>query len=312
MNHLLETPNLEKQVPKTITVIGKFSKNLSLTKIFDVIPLFETEQFKALTFKHEGLMREHSDGGVVKQSDTEFKNSITVEILDKGCDKIRSIKIHCAGIHMCGNRSLKRAQEMANLMTQTIINTNDFITQAGSKNASWTEDIEKHPYFTTMLPAIHSILPENTTLTPEMKERVRTFFKGIFDCGGLYERDEREGLKLISLDTVMINYSYNIEDYLRGNFKGSSKETFLQRFISTVQTRRDITEGFDIIMNYDSLSSSMGWSGAVPLKFIHVQTGAVQWLTLQMRRGTIVNSGPSFGVMQTAVNVLYSILRAIV
>jgi hypothetical protein len=31
-----------------------------------------------------------------------------------------------------------------------------------------------------------------------------------------------------------------------------------------------------------------------------------------MRRGTIVNSGPSFGVMQQAVDVLYSILRAIV
>jgi hypothetical protein len=315
----LQTPNLEIQTPKTITVIGKFSANLFLTKIFDVIPLFETENFKALAFKHEGLMRDHSDGGVVKPSETEFKNSITMEILDKDCNKTRSIKIHCTGIHMCGNRSLKRAEEMAKLVTNIIVQANDFIYFASSANISWEKDIECHAFFSTMLPTIHSILPDNTTLTPLMKDRVKTFFKGIVDCGGLYERcsanlktGTNDPLLLVSLKTVMINFSYNIEGFLRSKFSGLTKETFLQRLSDTIQARVDITREFEIFMNYDNLSSSMGWSGAVPLKFVHTPTGAIQWLTLQMRRGTIVNSGPSFGVMQQAVDVLYSILRAIV
>jgi hypothetical protein len=311
MNVKLDLPELGKQTPKTITVIGRFSNNLSLTKIFDVIPLFETEEFKILAFKHEGLLRECSDGGIVKQSDTEFKNSITVEILDKVCNKIRSIKIHCAGIHMCGNRSLQRAREMANLVTKMIVDTNDFITYASSKDISWENDIETHPFYPTMLPTIHSILPNNATLTEDMKERVRGFFRGVVECGGLYEKDNREELTLLNLDTVMINFSYNIEEYLRTYFKSSTKEMFLKKFIETVQERPDLTREFDIVMIYDSLSSSMGWSGAVPLKFIHVPSGAVQWLTIQMRRGTIVNSGPSFEIMQKAVDILYSLLTAV-
>lgn len=308
---LLETPILENSVPKTITLIGRFSANLCLTKIFDVIPLFETEQFKSLTFKHEGLLRDVSDGGLVKQSDTEFKNSITMEILDKDCGKVRSIKIHCAGIHMCGNRSLTRAKIMADLVTTVIVNTNEFVNFAGTRDMAWEGGVESHPYYGVMLPTINSMLPDSSNLTRDMQDRIKTFFRGIADGGGLYESKEGETLKLLELKTVMINFSYNIEEYLRKYFKGSTKESFLKRFIHTIQKRPDIVEDFDIVMNYDNLSSSMGWSGAVPLKFVHRSSGSVQWLTLQMRRGTIVNSGPSFEIMQRAVDVLYDVLRAI-
>jgi hypothetical protein len=308
----LKVPILEETVPKTITVIGRFSSNLFLTKIFDVIPLFNTDQFKAIAFKHEGLLREAADGGVVKKSDTEFKNSITMEILDRACEKIRSIKIHCAGIHMCGNRSLSRAKDMAGLIKDIIVKVNEFINFLAARS-SWDDAVEDHPFYPTMLPVIKSILPNvDAIMTKDLKEQVRGFFKGIADCGGLYEQRDNQPLTLVSLNTVMINFSYNIEDYLKTHFKHDTKERFLHGLINTVQGNRDLVGGFEIVMSYDNLSSSMGWSGAVPLKFHHLETGTVQWLTLQMRKGTIVNSGPSFEIMQKAVNVLYKILEVMV
>jgi len=304
-NKLLNTPNLETTAPKTITAIGRFSSNLNLPKIFDILPLFETDEFKAVTYKHEGLKRESEDGGVVKESDTEFKNSITMEITDKECGKIRSVKIHCAGVHMCGNRSLKRARKMAELIVDTISRTNDFIDSC-KQGASW-EEINRHPYFPTMLPVINSILPPKTeTLTEELKDKVKQFFRNIRESGGLFEK---KSLTLDSLDTVMINFSYNIENYLKTSFQNCTKETFLKEFVSCVNDHPQ--DKFDIFINYDNLSSSMGWSGSVPLKFVHLENKLDQWLTLQMRRGTIVNSGPSFEVMQEAVNTLYDILETL-
>ena len=302
MTNFLNTPNLETTAPKTITAIGRFSSNLNLPKIFDILPLFESEDFKAVTFKHEGLKRESEDGGIVKESDTEFKNSITMEITDKECGKIRSVKIHCAGVHMCGNRSLKRARKMAELIVETISRTNEFIDFC-KQGTSW-EEITNHGYFQTMLPVINSILPPNTiSLTDELKDKIKHFFRNIRESGGLFEK---KSLTLESLDTVMINFSYNIETYLKTNFQNCTKEMFLKNFIDCANEHPQ--DKFDVFVNYDNLSSSMGWSGSVPLRFVHRENNLDQWLTLQMRRGTIINSGPSFEVMQEAVDVLYDIL----
>ena len=304
MTYPLNTPNLETTPPKTITAIGRFSSNLNLPKIFDILPLFDSDDFKAITYKHEGLKRESEDGGIVKESDTEFKNSITMEILDKECEKTRSVKIHCAGVHMCGNRSIKRARKMAELIVETISRTNEFIDFC-KQGTSWDE-IADHGYFRNMLPVINSILPSGTTtttLSDELKDKVKHFFRNIRDSGGLFEK---KNLTLESLDTVMINFSYNIENYLKENFKTYTKEQFLKNFIECANEHPQ--DKFDIFINYDNLSSSMGWSGSVPLKFVHRETQLDQWLTLQMRRGTIINSGPTFEVMQEAVNVLYDIL----
>lgn len=309
MTVTLEAPDLKSIAPKTITAIGKFSANLFLTRIFDVLPLFETDNFKAMTFKHEGLMREVADGGLAKESDTEFKNSITMEIMDKECEKIRSIKINCGGVHMCGNRSVKRASEMANLVIETIVKTDEFIEFAHRN--PW-EEIVKHPFYESILPTIQSILPPDiATITDDLKVKVVQFFRNIRESGGLFEKkSDNKTLKLDSLNTVMINFSYNIEEFLRDNFKNSTKEEFLRKFIdSSMEYEKS---EFDIFINYDSLTSSMGWSGSIPLKFIHRETNLEQWLTLQMRRGTIVNSGPSFEVMQKAVDTLYEILNRLV
>lgn len=305
----LTVPDLTQTVPKTITVIGKFSSNLSLSRIFDVIPLFETPDFKAIAFKHEGLMREFSDGGVVRESDTEFKNSITMEIVDRECGKTRSVKIHCSGVHMCGNRSLPRARLLAELIVDIITRTDDFMTtcRAGG-DAPWSR-VSQHPFYEHMMPVIRSILPKNTNdLEDEKtKDKIIRFFRGIDESGGLFERRDRlDPLKLLSLNTVMINFSYSIEDYLTSHFHRFAKDSFLGKFIECVRTHEQTV--FDIFINYDVLTSPMGWSGSVPLKFVHRGNKLEQWITLQMRRGTINNSGPTFEVMQDAVRILYEIL----
>lgn len=309
---MLETPVLNVISPKTITVIGKLNKFLNLSKIFDIIPLFEDENFKVLTYKHEGLKRELASNGVVTESDTEFKNSITVELLDKECEKIRSVKIHCNGIHICGNRSLSRAEQMIDVILTHITDTQLFIQQ--TRNLKW-EDLVKHEYYKFMVTVIRSIIPPEAdvnNLPYGLTENIKKLFVDIIDTdGGLFTGiNSHEVLKLSSVETVMINFSYSIEDYLNRHFKASTKEMFLSKFINGVKETEN--KDFEVYIYYDSLTSSMGWSGSVPIKLIHRETKIEQWITLQMRRGTIINSGRSFKIMQLAVNYIYSILNSII
>lgn len=298
------TPNLKHIEPKTITAIGSFNTSLYLTNLFDFLPLFENEDFRFIRLKHEGLMRETFDGGVAKASDTEFKNSITIEIEDKLCQKIRAVKVHCAGIHMCGNRSFERIKQMANVIKDVILNTDNFIS-IGAKMV-W-EDLEKDHFYSTMKHVIDSLVPSNSTLDERVKEKIMNLFRNICDQGGMFERSYNiTTLAINSIKTVMVNFSYNIEDIIKEKFKGKKKDDFIIHIMKNIEKTPSTT--FDIYMHYDSLSSSMGWSGSVPLKFVHKQTSQVQWLTLQLKRGTIINSGPNVEVMQEAVNFIYSII----
>jgi hypothetical protein len=301
-------PDLTKIVPKTITAIGKINSTLNLSKIFDVLPLFEEDDFRVIRYKHEGVMRESSDGGVVKESDTEFKNSITMEIEDLQYGKVRAIKVYCGGLHMCGHRSIERAKNLCNIIIKYITLTDSFITFI-SQYSEWSA-VENHPFYRTMEPVLFTILPERAVLTDSTKDQLRKFFAGLDHEGGLYQKnhDQRE-LRLINLETVMINYSYSIDKFINKRFKNNSKDYFIKSFINVV---RDLSvQDFDIFIHYDPLSSPMGWSGSVPLKFVHKPTGKTQWMTMQLRRGTIINSGPTVEIMQKAVNILFEILDGI-
>lgn len=166
-----------------------------------------------------------------------------------------------------------------------------------------------------MYPVIKSIVPSNVDLeTPPagIVEDIKRLFTSIMDSdNGLYTGvSTTETLKLINIETVMINFSYSIEEYLNQHFKRSTKEEFLKKIIHQMKT--DKSSDFDIYVYYDSLTSSMGWSGSVPIKLIHKDTKIEQWITIQMRRGTIINSGRSFDIMQSAVNYMYSVLNKII
>lgn len=252
-------------------------------------------------------MRETSNNGLVTESDTEFKNSITMEIEDIQYNKSRAVKVYCAGIHMCGHRSLDRAKKLSELIVKQITDTDTFIRF--SSKAPW-EEVVTHPYYTFMEPVILSILPEGSVLDELMTEKVRRFFKTIVDEGGLFERKEDEELMLTKMETVMVNYSYTIDDVLKSKFKNKTKETFIKLFIKSLRELK--IDDFDIYVHYDSLTSPLGWSGSIPIKFVHRQSGKPQWLTLQMRRGTVINSGPSIEVIQKAADILYKVFDNIV
>lgn len=303
----MHAPDLSTTVPKTITAIGKFNTVLNLSKIFDVLPLFSNEDFRVIRFKHEGVMRETATNGLVMESDTEFKNSITMEIEDIQYKKSRAVKVYCAGIHMCGHRSLDRAKILSELIVEQITKTDSFIRFA-SRN-SWG-DVENHPFYPMMSSVILSILPEGSVLDDAMTEKVKRLFKTIVDEGGLFERTEDDDLKLTKMETVMVNYSYTIEEVLKGKFKHNTKETFIKLFVKSLRELK--SDEFDIYVHYDSLTSPLGWSGSIPIKFVHRQSGKPQWLTLQMRRGTVINSGPSIEVIQKAADILYKVFDNIV
>jgi hypothetical protein len=300
-------PDLTNTVPKTITAIGKINSVLNLSKIFDILPLFEEDDFRVKRYKHEGVMRESSDGGVVKESDTEFKNSITMEIEDGLYGKVRAIKVYCGGLHMCGHRSIERARNLCNIIIKYIYLTDSFIRFLSVSD--WTA-VERHPFYNTMKPVIFTILPENTSLNEVTKEKLKSFFAGIVQEGGLYQKPmDQADLQLLNLDTVMINYSYSIDKFIHNRFKHNSKDFFIRSFMDVVKDMA--VQDFDIYVHYDPLSSPMGWSGSIPLKFVHKPTGKTQWMTLQLRRGTVINSGPTVEIMQKAVDILFEILDKI-
>jgi hypothetical protein len=297
------TPDLSSTVPKTITAIGKLNTTLNLPRIFDVLPLFEEEGFRVIRYKHEGIMREASDNGVVKESDTEFKNSITMEIEDQQYSKVRAVKIYCGGVHMCGHRSVPRAKRLGEIIIWYISKTDSFIKQLVSSD--WS-GVTQHPLYEKMMSVALSILPPGSVIDSLSRERLKRFFQGIVQEGGLFHASiDNEDLKMINLETVMINYSYSIDTLIKDRFKRNSKEDFIRSFFKTIR-KMNIQE-FDIFMYYDILTSPMGWSGSIPLKFTHKQSGKAQWMTLQLRRGTVINSGPNVDLMQRAVNALYEL-----
>lgn len=301
------TPNLSTTIPKTITAIGKLNTNLNLPRIFDILPLFEEENFKVIRYKHEGIMREISDNGIVRESDTEFKNSITMEIEDQQYSKVRAVKLYCGGVHMCGHRSVDRAKRLCEIIIDYIIKTNSFIHQLAE--GDWN-DVVHHPLYKHMVSVSMTILPPDTPFDTASKERLKRFFQGVVSEGGLYISPmDSPVLQLIHLDTVMINYSYSIDQLIKKDFKKRSKESFIRSFVKAI--REMSIEEFDIYVHYDTLTSPMGWSGSIPLKFTHKPSGKTQWMTLQLRRGTVINSGPNIGLMQKAVNVLYELFDKI-
>jgi hypothetical protein len=86
-----------------------------------------------------------------------------------------------------------------------------------------------------------------------------------------------------------------------------TKDEFIRKIVTNIS--RIENNEFDIWVDYDSLMSSVGWSGSIPLRLLHKTTQESQWVTLQLRRGTVVHSGPNIPIMQKAVELLYELLR---
>jgi len=304
--------DLESLSPKTITSLGMFNCTINLSNTFDLLPMVETEAFKTLVLKYDGMLRDVDTGGVAGKSDFEFKNSITMEIMDKEFDKIRAVKINCRGVHMCGNRSIPRTKELVNFIVQTIEETNSFLQRFVA--VGWAE-IHKDPFFPTMKQTLLSILPRE--YTPEDIHALENYCKMVFEGGGLYkmgfdqipsrnldQNPSRKRLGLESFRTVMINYGYEPMGFMKT--KTITKEEFIKRILTNIDELEE--REFDIWLEYDNHISSIGWSGSVPIKFVHRNTGETQWITMQLRRGTIVHSGPNIPIMQRAADLLFKII----
>lgn len=293
-------PDLEKLLPKTITSLGTFNCIINLSHVFDVLPLVENDEFKMLRFKYDGMIRDCESGGAVNAGDVEFKNSITMEILDKEFDKIRAVKINCRGVHMCGNRSISKTKKLIQLIADTINETNRFMIRF--VKIGWG-GIQRDSYFDTMKYSLFSILPVGYTSNDI--SALDSFFRSICENGGLYKSKNRdEEIAMENFRTVMINFGYEPDGCMKT--KAVAKEDFIEKIMENINKAKDCE--FDIWLEYDNHISSIGWSGSVPLKFVHKKTRETQWITLQLRRGTIVHSGPNIPIMQKAIDFLYTVL----
>lgn len=292
---MTQTPDLKTIVPKTITSMGTFSQNLNLSRIFDLLPLFETPTLKAVSYKFDGLLREA--GKPIVQSSTEFKNCITMEIEDKSFGKVRVVKINCEGIHLCGNRSMERARDISETILNTIIQTQRFMKHVVD-GCIWDE----HAFYPQMKAYLSDLKIENNLPDEDLKLLLRKLYREVLLSSdqGLWKGGSDEP-RLSNLRSVMMNFTYPPIGPLLN--KDIRKEEFIGGIL---EKSNNTNSDFEIYVSYDILSSSIGWSGSIPIRLTHRETRSEQLFTLQLRKGTIVHSGPSRDIMQEGVNVLYT------
>lgn len=287
--------NLDKCIPKTITSMGKFTHTLNLKPIFDFLPVFHVNQLQAQRYKYEGMSRE-MDSSII-ENEKEFKNCITMEIVDETCDKMRVVKINGDGIHLCGNRCIKRSKIITQTILDMIIQTDSFIQHMSGKRSRMAD----HSFFPTISPIISSILGGDMD-DPHKVDALREVCLETFESGGLwFKTDIAPEIKY--LNTVMINFTYPPYGILKT--KCVNKPVFIDRIFNIVK-RPDFEHHFQVV--YDSAISPMDWSGSIPIRLIHKEDNDTQLFTIQLRKGTIIHSGPNLSSMQRGLNDLVRLL----
>lgn len=291
--------NLDKCIPKTITSMGKFTHTLNLKPIFDFLPVFNVNQLQAQRYKYEGMSRE-MDSSII-ENEKEFKNCITMEIVDETCDKMRVVKINGDGIHLCGNRCIKRSKIITQTILDMIIQTDSFVQHMSQKNSLLAD----HPFFPIIKPIISSIL--GGELNNSLKiDALRDVCRQVFESGGMWVKtDTMPEIKY--LNTVMVNFTYPPYGVLKT--KTIKKNEFIRKMYDVVKDE-SLEHHFQIV--YDSILSSMDWSGSIPIRLVHKTENDSQLFTLQLRKGTIIHSGPNIASMQRGLNDLVKVLDAVV
>lgn len=295
--------DLNSLVPKTITSIGRFTHTLNMSNIFDILPPTDSSEFRMVRLKYDGFMKTRENNWVVERSDTEFKNSITIELEDMECNKIRAIKINCDGIHMCGNRSIKKSERICDTVTALITRVNAFLNRSTGVNSveEWFTD----PLFPTMDTSFRAMLECTCPPSRGAYERILHFCREVVARGGLY--GERDGsvvkgpLAIQTLKTVMMNFGYPAPRSIQ---KIRTKDAFVDALCRAIREEDDAGE-FIVKLSYNGHVSPIGWSGFFPMRITHAVTGEVQWFAFQLRQGTIVHSGPNIEAMQKAVDFLF-------
>lgn len=289
--------NLEKCTPKTITSMGKFTHTLNLKPIFDFLPIFHVNDLQAQRYKYEGMSRE-MDSSIV-ENEKEFKNCITMEIVDETCNKMRVVKINGDGIHLCGNRCIKRSRVITETILDMIIQTDSFIQHVAKKDSK----MENHPFFSTIHTIITSIMGGELD-NPQKISALRDVCRGVCETGLWAKTDKIPEIKY--LNTVMINFTYPPYGILKT--KTIKKNVFISRLFDVVK-EESLQHHFQIV--YDSIISPMDWSGSIPIRLVHKETNESQLFTLQLRKGTIIHSGPNIDAMQRGLDDLVKILDAV-
>lgn len=283
---------LDKCVPKTITSMGKFTHALNLKPIFDFLPVFNVNDLQAQRYKFEGMSRE-MDSSII-ENEKEFKNCITMEIVDETCNKMRVVKINGDGIHLCGNRCIVRSRVITQTILDMIIQTDSFIQHMSQKNSQMSD----HPFFPIIKPIISSILGGELN-NPMKMEALR---KVCSETGGLWiKTDKLPEIKY--LKTVMINFTYPPYGILKT--KEIKKSVFIDRIFEFVK-RPEFEHHFQVV--YDSAISPMDWSGSIPIRMVHKEDNDTQLFTIQLRKGTIIHSGPNLSSMQRGLDDLVRLL----
>jgi hypothetical protein len=287
--------NLENCVPKTITSMGKFTHIFNLKPIFDFLPIFNAHQLQAQRYKYEGMSRE-MDSSIV-ENEKEFKNCITMEIIDLTCSKMRVVKINGDGIHLCGNRCVKRSRVITQTILDMIIQTDSFIQHVA--NGSFDD----HPFFDTIRPIIESIMGGELQ-NPSKLHALREVCEQVCETGLWIKTERLPEIKY--LKTVMVNFTYPPYGVLKS--KSMKKSEFIARLFETIK-RPELEHHFQVV--YDSVLAPMDWSGSIPVRLIHKEDQSTQLFTIQLRKGTIIHSGPNITAMQRGVNDLVRVLNII-
>lgn len=290
--------NLETCVPKTITSMGKFTHALKLKPIFDFLPIFNFNDLQAQRYKYEGMSRE-PDSSVI-ENEKEFKNCITMEIVDQTCNKMRVVKINGDGIHLCGNRCVKRSRVITHTILEIIMKTDSFIQHV----ANDCFKMEEHPFFISIRPILESIMGGEMNNSTKLKALGKVC-ENVCESGGLWEKTELQP-EIKYLKTVMVNFTYPPYGILKT--KTIPKHDFIKRLFEIIKSP-DLDHHFQVV--YDSALSPIDWSGSIPIRLVHKKSNTTQLFTIQLRKGTIIHSGPNIESMQRGVEDLIRVLDLI-
>lgn len=288
---------LDKFTPKTITSMGKFTHTFNLKPIFDFLPIFHVNGLRAQRYKFEGMSRE-MDSSII-ENEKEFKNCITMEIVDETCNKMRVVKINGDGIHLCGNRCIKRSEVITQTILDMVIGTDSFVKHV-SKCGSRMED---HEFFPTIRPIVDSIMGGELD-NPSKLNALRKVCEGVCETGLWIKTESPPEIKY--LNTVMVNFTYPPYGILKT--KCIKKMEFVTRLFDVVK-KPDFEHHFQVV--YDCALASMDWSGSIPIRLTHKESNSTQLFTIQLRKGTIIHSGPNIASMQRGLNDLIKALDMI-
>jgi len=158
-----------------------------------------------------------------------------------------------------------------------------------------------HPFFPKIKPILESILGGSLD-DPVKVDALRGVCQQVCESGGLWTKNDKTP-EIKFLNTVMVNFTYPPYGILKT--KNIKKPEFIKRLFDVVK-QPQFEHHFQVV--YDSAMAPMDWSGSIPIRLIHKEDNDTQLFTIQLRKGTIIHSGPNISSMQRGALDLIRVL----